>query len=386
MALMKEYARGCSDEAFATVVSRHIHLVYSVALRQVRDAQLAEEITQATFIILARKAKSLGEKTILSAWLCRTARYVSADALKIRRRRQLREQEAHMQSVLTGSEPEIWTQIEPLLDPALAQLGEKDHNAIVLRFFENKNMSDVGVALGTSEDAAKMRVNRALEKLRKIFTESGVFSTADIIAGAISAKSVGAAPLTLAKSVAAVAITKGAAATDLTLTLVSKTMRIMKWMELKLACEIGAAVLLGGSIVTVAVTGKADQDRYQVDGNLTYRTANYNAVRNFTLTVNGSNWAVHLTDPEMRLPIEYQEVVQLNHCLYRYDYYGKFSPSDSAPGSALIKRGDFPTADGAFADIIWVGLASAHYFSAATHEDVFSLWNRPGTNKINATW
>ena len=108
MALVREYALNQSERAFETLVSRHINLVYSVALRQTRDAQLAEEITQAVFIILARKAKILGPKTILSGWLCRTARYASANVLTIQRRRQHREREAYMQSLGDESESQAW--------------------------------------------------------------------------------------------------------------------------------------------------------------------------------------------------------------------------------------------------------------------------------------
>jgi uncharacterized protein (TIGR03435 family) len=253
LTLLREFARNNSETAFAEIVSRHVNLVYSVALRQTRDAHLAEEITQAVFIILARKADSLGDKTILPGWLCRTARYASANALTIQRRRQQREQEAHMQSILNEPEDETWPHIAPLLDGAMDKLGQKDHDALVLRFFENKNFAEVGAALGASEDAAKMRVNRALEKLRKFFTKRGVVSTATIIAGVISANSVQAAPVALAKSVTAVAIAKGAAASASSLTLIKGALKIMAWTKMKTAVLVGVTTVLVATTTTAVV-------------------------------------------------------------------------------------------------------------------------------------
>jgi RNA polymerase sigma factor (sigma-70 family) len=249
--LLREYAEHDSEIAFAKLVERHVNLVYSVALRGVGNAHAAQEISQAVFIILARKAKSFSPKTIFSGWPYQTTRLTAANYLRTEIRQQKREQEAFMQSTLNESESEAWLHIAPILDDAISKLGAKDRDAIVLRFFENKNLSEVGAVLGASEDAAKMRVNRALEKLRKFFAKRGVALTATIIAGAVSANSVHAAPVGLAATISATAL-KGSALAASTLTLAKGTLKIMAWTKIKLAVIASAGVLLaagGGTAI-----------------------------------------------------------------------------------------------------------------------------------------
>ncbi len=262
-ALLREYVERDSEEAFAALVSRHVNKVYSVALRHTGNPHSAEEITQAVFVILAKKSRHLSKRVILSGWLYQTARLTAVTFIRGGIRRARREQEAYMQSLLNETESSAlsrrnpmeadWLQIAPLLDAAMAGLNEADRHAVVLRFFDGKSLREVGMALGANEDAAKKRVSRALEKLRTFFARRGVSSTTAIIAGAISANSVQAAPVALAKTVTAVAIAKGATAGGSTLTLVKGALKVMAWTKAKTAIVSGVVVLLAAGTATVTL-------------------------------------------------------------------------------------------------------------------------------------
>jgi hypothetical protein len=150
-----------------------------------------------------------------------------------------------MQSTLEETTPDLaWPELAPLLDEAMGRLGATDRDAVVLRYFENKTLPEVGAALGMEERAAQKRVHRALEKLRKFFSKRGVAATTTIIAGAMSAHSVQAAPMALAQSVTAAALTKGAAASGSTLILIKGALKLMAWTKMKTAAVTTAVILL----------------------------------------------------------------------------------------------------------------------------------------------
>ena len=265
--LLAEYVHTGSEAAFATLVARYVNLVYSAALRFTDNPHHAEEITQAVFVILARKAGSLRRGTVLSGWLYQTARLTAANFVKGEIRRQRREQEAYMQSTLTGPEPAAWEQIAPVLDEVMGRMGETDRNAIVLRFFENKTASEVAAKLKLSESAAHKRVSRALEKLRKMFTKRGVALPAAVLTTAIAANSVQAAPVALAKAVTAIAVAKGAAASGSTLTLIKGALKIMAWAKAKTAVIVGVASILAVGTATPIVIHHYKAKATQISAN-----------------------------------------------------------------------------------------------------------------------
>ena len=263
MELLRDYARQNSEAAFAELVRRHLNLVYSAALRHVGIAALAEEIAQAVFIILARKAGSLREGLILEAWLFETTRLTALSFLRGERRRHFREQEAYMQSTRQESTSDpAWNQLSPLLDEAMMRLGRKEREAIVLRFFKDRSLGEVADALNIKEPAAQMRVMRGLEKLRSYFLKRGISSTTAIIAGAVSANSVQAAPAGLAKTISAAALAKGAAASTSTLTLVKGAVKIMAWTKAKTAVATVAGILLVAGTITITIKETQDHRTY----------------------------------------------------------------------------------------------------------------------------
>ena len=250
--LLRQYVSQNSEAAFATLAARHLDKVYSVALRHTRNAHAAEEITQAVFVILTRKANKLSQHVVLSGWLYETARLTAVTYIRSEIRRAHREQEAYMQTALNENAAAAWPPIAPLLDDALAKLSAADRHAIVLRYFDGKSLGEVGAAMGASEDAAKKRVTRAVEKLRGFFTKRGVTLTATVLTAAISANSVQAAPLGLAATVTAAAA-KGAVVSGSTLTLIKGALKVMAWTKMKSAIVVGVSVLLAAGTATITV-------------------------------------------------------------------------------------------------------------------------------------
>ncbi len=243
--LLEQFRRGHSQDAFTALVNRHVNLVYSAALRQVRSPQLAEEVAQSVFADLARDAGRLKADTILTAWLYQVTRRTAIDVVRKESRRRLREQIAVEMTNMNATASD-WLQIEPLLDEAIDTLDETDRAAVLLRYFENKSLREVGQAFGTSDDAAQKRVSRAVERLREFFSKRNVTIGASGLVVLISANAVQSAPVGLVATISAAAVLTGTAVS--TSTVIAATKAIAMTTLQKTLVTATVAVLAGAGI------------------------------------------------------------------------------------------------------------------------------------------
>ncbi len=244
--LLERYATSGCDTAFAELVHRYLDFVYSAAVRMVRDPHAAQDVTQAVFVALAENASRLGDRTILSGWLHRTARNLAANVVRSEVRRRAREQEAAvMNELLSSDSDQTWEHIEPVLDNALSELNESDRDALFLRYFQHKSAREMGQMLATSEAAAQKRVNRALERLRDVFAKRGIAVSVSAIAAAISVNAVQSAPVGFAGLVCTTILVAGTAAKSSTAILATKAIVMTTVQKIIVTAAITAAVGTG---------------------------------------------------------------------------------------------------------------------------------------------
>lgn len=246
--LLCRYVADQSESAFGELVRQHIDLVYSAALRQVDgDVLTAQDVTQAVFTDLARRAARLARHTSLVGWLYTSTRYQAAKARRGEQRRRAREHAAYeMNRLLYSLDPDpVWQELRPLLDEVMHELNKADREAVLMRFFQHLPLAEVGAHLGLSENTARMKVERALEKLRVALARRGVTSTLAALTGFLSEGAVGAVPQGLVVQIAHASFAAAAGGVGWHL----GWLRLTASMKAKVWLVVAATVLLLGLLL-----------------------------------------------------------------------------------------------------------------------------------------
>jgi RNA polymerase sigma factor (sigma-70 family) len=249
--LLRDYVERGAEPAFRTLVERHARMVHGGALRLLGNATAAEEASQAVFILLARKASSIRRGTVLAGWLYRTTQFVARAALRSERRRT----ERHDQLAIMNDSPDtVWPKVSLLLEDAMADLNATDRNAVLLRFFEGRTFAEVARSLGTTEPAAKMRISRAVEKLRQFMAREGVAVSATTLPGMLAEQAASAVPIGLVQSISLAALANNAASSTSLITMLKGALKLMAWNKLRnTALAVILILLLGGAGVLVVL-------------------------------------------------------------------------------------------------------------------------------------
>jgi RNA polymerase sigma factor (sigma-70 family) len=247
--LLRQFAEDHSQAAFTTLVQRHVNLVYSAALRQLGgDAHLAWDAAQGVFLALAQNAPRLEHHAALTGWLYTTTRFICAKIVRMRQRTRGREEAAFaMNEILHEGVSDLdWSVVRPVLDAAMHELSATDRQALLLRHFEERSFAEIGARCGLGENAARMRVERALEKLRARLARRGIVSTAAALGAGLTAHGVGTAPAGLASAAAALGF---AGAT----TTIAGSAAAFGWLHFLAATNLKVAAAAG--VLALAVGG-----------------------------------------------------------------------------------------------------------------------------------
>jgi RNA polymerase sigma-70 factor (ECF subfamily) len=249
--LLSAYAEG-DEQAFETLVEKYFRMVYTVAARQTGDSHLAEEIAQSVFLILSRKARGFSSKTPIPGWLLRTTRFVSWDAIKMRRRREQKERKFAVSVEQQVESRAVPGTTEVLLDEALRSLSPDEQAGIFARFFEGKNFPEIAVMLSISEEAARKRISRCLAKLQAFMQKRRAKVTLETLSGlliALPTQEAGSQALQSAIA-GAHAVWKGKVAGGNAVTLANHAMQLLRWRFLG---SLGLRVAVPVLVIAVAV-------------------------------------------------------------------------------------------------------------------------------------
>lgn len=261
--LIQDYARTGSEAAFRELLTGYADLVYSTAVRLVgNNTDLAKDVTQTVFVDLARKARKLPLNLMLGGWLHRHTIFVAATVMRGERRRQLRERQAAEMNAQQDHTAANLSQFAPMLDEAINQLGEEDRRAILLRFFEQQDLRSVGEALGSSEEAARKRIDRALDKLQGLLKRQGVALSAVALGTVLCTQAVTASPAGLVSSLTGPALAAGAVGSGL----MSALLNLNSMAKLKLG--VGAALVVGALMTPLIMQRQSLNETHQENQSL----------------------------------------------------------------------------------------------------------------------